>query len=96
VPGQTRRALAVIRLTRVSVTRLELEAGVCGVAMPVFGPGGEVVAAMELTASDLGNNLQPLLGALAIATRSLSRELIDAASHPLPERQGPAQAVVFN
>ena len=33
-----RRALAVTRLTRVAVTRVELEAGACGVAVPVFGP----------------------------------------------------------
>ena len=43
-PDRFRRALAVTRLTRVAVTRWELEAGVCGVAMPVFGPGGDVVA----------------------------------------------------
>ena len=47
-PDRFRRALAVTRLTRVAVTRCELEAGVCGVAMPVFGPGGDVVAAIEL------------------------------------------------
>ena len=29
-------------------------AGSCGVAMPVFGPGGEVVAAIEVTVRDLG------------------------------------------
>ena len=52
-PDRFRRALAVTRLTRVAVTRWELEAGVCGVAMPVFGPGGEVVAAIELAVHDL-------------------------------------------
>ena len=80
-PDRLRRALAVTRLTRVAVTRWELEAGMCGVAMPVFGPGGDVVAAIELAVSDLGNNLQPILGALTIATRSLSRELTGAAQH---------------
>ncbi len=80
-PDRLRRALAVTRLTRVAVTRWELEAGMCGVAMPVFGPGGEVVAAIELAVRDLGNNLQPILGALTIATRSLSRELTGAAQH---------------
>ena len=52
-PDRFRRALAVTRLSRVAVTRWELEAGVCGVAMPVFGPGGEVVAAIELAVGDL-------------------------------------------
>ncbi|HEY4991964.1 MAG TPA: IclR family transcriptional regulator C-terminal domain-containing protein, partial [Nakamurella sp.] len=70
-----RRALAVTRLTRVAVTRWELELGVCGVAMPVFGPGGDVAAAIELAVHDLGHDLQPVMAALAIASRSLSREL---------------------
>jgi len=74
-PDRFRRALAVTRLTRVAVTRWELEAGVCGVAMPVFGPGGDVVAAIELAVTDLGHELQPIMAALAIASRSLSREL---------------------
>jgi DNA-binding IclR family transcriptional regulator len=78
-PDRFRRALAVTRLTRVAVTRWELEAGVCGVAMPVFGPGGDVLAAIELTVRDLGAELQPVMAALSIATRSLSRELAGAA-----------------
>ena len=75
-PDRFRRALAVTRLTRVAVTRWELEAGACGVAMPVFGAGGEVLAAIELTVRDLGTELQPVTTALQIASRSLSRELI--------------------
>ena len=83
-PERFRRALAVTRLTRVAVTRWELEPGVCGVAMPVFGPGGQVVAAIELAVGDL-NQLQPVMAALAIASRSLSRELAGDARHaPAP------------
>jgi DNA-binding IclR family transcriptional regulator len=74
-PDRFRRALAVTRLTRVAVTRRELEPTSCGVAMPVFGPGGNVVAAVELTVRDLAGDLQPVLAPLSIATRSLSREL---------------------
>ena len=74
-PDRFRRALAVVRLTRVAVTRFELEATTCGVAVPVFGPGGELVAAIELTVPDLGRELQPVMAALSIAARSLSREL---------------------
>ena len=47
----------------------------CGVAMPVFGPGGDVVAAIEVAVADLGHELPPIMAALAIASRSLSREL---------------------
>ena len=61
-PDRFRRALAVTRLTRVAVTRLRAGAERCGVAMPVFGPGGEVVAAIELTVRDLGHDLQPVHG----------------------------------
>jgi len=74
-PESFRRALAVTRLTRVAVTRRELEPNLCGVAMPVFGPGGDVVAAIELAVGDLGPELSSVLPALAIASRSLSREL---------------------
>ncbi|HET9647941.1 MAG TPA: IclR family transcriptional regulator [Microlunatus sp.] len=74
-PDRFRRALAVTRLTRVAITRGELETDVCAVAMPVFGPGGEVVAAIELAVSDLGSELEWMLPALALASRSLSREL---------------------
>ena len=70
-----RRALTVTRLTRVAVTRWEFEHGVSGVAMPVFGPGGDVVAAIELAAADLGRELPSMTAALAVASRSLSREL---------------------
>ncbi len=91
-PDRFRRALAVTRLTRVAVTRWELEVGTCGIAMPVFGHGGEVVAAIELTVRDLGKELQPVMAALSIATRSLSRELagdsdrLDLAAVPAPRR----------
>ncbi|WP_369135178.1 IclR family transcriptional regulator [Modestobacter sp. I12A-02662] len=78
-PDRLRRALAVVRLTRVAVTSFEFEAGACGVAVPVFGAGGELVAALELTVPDLGRELQAGMAALTIAARSLSRELAGGA-----------------
>ena len=74
-PDRFRRALAVTRLTRVAVTRWEFEPGVSGVAMPVFGPGGDIVAALELSVADLGRELPAVTAALAVAARSLSREV---------------------
>jgi DNA-binding IclR family transcriptional regulator len=74
-PDRFRRALAVTRLSRVAVTRWELEAGVSGVAMPVFGPGGDVVGAIELAVTDLGRELQSVMAALSVASRRLPREL---------------------
>jgi DNA-binding IclR family transcriptional regulator len=90
-PDRFRRALAVTRLTRVAVTRGELEPDLCGVAMPVFGPGGDVVAAIELTVTDLHAAMQSVIGTLAIASRSLSRELAGDPQPPDPG-QVPRQA----
>ena len=55
-PDRFRRALAVTRLTRVAVIRWELEAGAAASPMPVFGPGGEVAAAIEVTVRDLAHD----------------------------------------
>jgi DNA-binding IclR family transcriptional regulator len=94
-PDRFRRALAVTRLTRVAVTRFELEPAVCGVAMPVFGPGGDVVAAIEVAVTDLGHELPPIMAALAIASRSLSRELAGEArlAPAPPTAPGPPEVV---
>jgi DNA-binding IclR family transcriptional regulator len=81
-PALLRRALALTRATRVAVTRCELEVSTCTVAVPVLGPGGGVLAAIELTVPDLGRELRAVLGVLAIAARSLSRELTGALPAP--------------
>jgi DNA-binding IclR family transcriptional regulator len=77
-PDRLRRALAITRVTHLAVTRFELEATTCAVAVPVFGTGGDVVAAIELTVPDLGRDLHPVVAPLLIAARSLSRELAGA------------------
>jgi len=74
-PDRFRRALAVTRLTRIAVSRWELDLGVSTVAAPVFGAGGHVVAALELRVRDLRCDLQVVQPALMVAARSLSREL---------------------
>jgi DNA-binding IclR family transcriptional regulator len=75
-PDRLRRALAVTRLTRIAVSRWELELGVSAVAMPVFGAGGNVAAALEMRVRDLrSSDFQGIKAALTVATRSLSREL---------------------
>jgi DNA-binding IclR family transcriptional regulator len=80
------RALAVTRLTRVAVTRGELEVRACVVAVPVFGPGGELVASIELTVRDLSKELQAVRAVLVIASHSLSRELSGDARPSGPAR----------
>ena len=78
-PDRFRRELAIIRLTRVAVTRRELETTTFGVAVPIFGAGGEVVAAIELATADLHHELRLMMATLSIASRSLSRELASEA-----------------
>lgn len=77
-PDRLRRALAVTRLTRVAVCRWEHQVGVCTVAVPVFGTGGAVLAALELEVLDLRTGLDRARGALMVAAGSLSRVLATA------------------
>jgi DNA-binding IclR family transcriptional regulator len=77
-PDRLRRALAVTRLTRLAVSRWELDLGSSWVAAPVFGSGGHVAAALELKVRDLRSDLQIMQPALMVAARSLSRELATA------------------
>ena len=74
-PDRLRRALAVTRLTRIAVSRWELELGVSAVAAPVFGAGGQVIGALELRVRDLRSDLPAMQPALTVAARSLSREV---------------------
>jgi len=74
-PEELRRSLAVTRLTRVAVSRGEFEPGVSAVAVPVFGAGGIVVAALELTVTDLRADRHWAQSVLTVAARGLSREL---------------------
>jgi DNA-binding IclR family transcriptional regulator len=70
-----RRSLAVVRRRRTAINPGGGQNGHCCFAKPVFGPGGHVVAALGMTVADLDAALRPLIGVLAIAARSLSREL---------------------
>jgi DNA-binding IclR family transcriptional regulator len=79
-PERLRQSLASIRLTRVAISRWELEPSVSGVAVPVFGAGGVAVAALELTVPNLRADLNMASSVLTVAARGLSRELA-ASSH---------------
>ena len=74
-PEQLRHCLATIRLTRVAIERWEHQQGVLAVAVPVFGPGGLAVAALELTVRNLRTELDMASSVLTVAARGLSREL---------------------
>jgi hypothetical protein len=74
-PDRFRRALAMARLSRLAVARWELEADRSALAVPVFGPGGRVAAAIEVRVDDPAAELSTVRPALVIAGRSLTREL---------------------
>jgi hypothetical protein len=63
------------RLTRLAVARWELEPDRSALAVPVFGPGGRVAAAIEVRVDDPAAELPTVRPALVIAGRSLTREL---------------------
>jgi DNA-binding IclR family transcriptional regulator len=77
-PDRFRRALAMARLSRLAVARWELEPDRSALAVPVFGPGGRVAAAIEVRVDDPAAELPVVRPALVIAGRSLSRELAAA------------------
>lgn len=73
-----RRSLGLTRLSRSAVTRSG--SAVDAVAMPVFGAGGALLAAMELDVTSVAEGLIGARAALAVATGSLSRQLATAPS----------------
>jgi DNA-binding IclR family transcriptional regulator len=92
-PDRLRQALQTVRLTGTAVARGELFPGDWAVAVPVFGCGGAVVAALELSLHDLQADMDLCTAALAVAARGLSRELAvdadQAARRPLRLLRGP-------
>jgi len=78
-PDRLRRLLATTRLTRVAVHR-DGDDGRCSVAVPVFGTGGALIAALEASAPDRASGFEQVRGALLVAAGSLSRQLATTAA----------------
>ena len=55
--------------------------GECAVAVPVFGCGGEVVAALELELHEVRADLETCKAVLVVAARGLSREVAVDSAH---------------
>lgn len=81
-PARLRWALRRIRLAGVAFCDRELDEQWSGVAAPVFGPGGKVVAAIELRVPDLVRGACTVQAPLTVATACLSRELAVARYRP--------------
>ena len=73
--ARLRHALKVTRLRRMAVVSGELLPGHCAVAVPVFGPVGEVAASLEVRLHDISSDLHGTVPALTVAARGLSRDL---------------------
>jgi DNA-binding IclR family transcriptional regulator len=84
-----RHALATIRITRVAVCRSTdgsgTGSGAGSIAVPVFGIGGVLLAALEADVPDLHAGSGRARAALIVAAGSLSREFANAAR----SQQGP-------
>lgn len=74
-PDHVRRALRSVRLSYLACSDSELRCGLRAIAIPVFGPGGTVVAALELQVPDLDGAVKVLRPVLMVAAHTLSREL---------------------
>jgi DNA-binding IclR family transcriptional regulator len=83
-PERLRRLLATTRLTRVAVHRDGLD-GRCQIAVPVFGTGGALIAALEGTAPERAGGFEQVRGALVVAAGSLSRQLATTSPADEPE-----------
>jgi DNA-binding IclR family transcriptional regulator len=80
------KSMASIRLSKLGLSRSEWILGVSALAVPVFGAGGRVVAALELAARDLRADLRALHPVLTVAARGHSRDVIGASGIDLTGR----------
>ncbi len=74
-PGHFRYAIKLARRQRYAVADNELRLNYSAVAVPVFGPGGNLTAAIEMQVQDLARDVSSALPTLKMAAHSLSREL---------------------
>jgi DNA-binding IclR family transcriptional regulator len=86
---QLHAALAATRRKGMAISRWEQRVGECAIAVPVFGPHGGVVAALELAGDNLADGLHGTRPLLVVAARGLSRQLA-CTPGALPAGSGPA------
>jgi DNA-binding IclR family transcriptional regulator len=91
-----RRELKITRLRGMAVARGELLPDHSAVAVPVFGKGGEVLAALEVRLREVATEVPCVLPALTVAARALSRELGQDAPPAEPAQQEQARAVMWS
>ncbi|MEV8566266.1 IclR family transcriptional regulator [Streptomyces sp. NPDC051322] len=74
-PARLRRILAEVRRTGCAVSERQVTEDAVSVAAPVFGPRGDVVAAISVVVPAAGARTHALAPAVRVAGRSISRAL---------------------
>jgi DNA-binding IclR family transcriptional regulator len=69
-----------VRADGYATTGEEMSLGACSVAVPVRGPGGEVVAALGIVVPELRRDKARLVSALQVAAQGITRTLTDSTS----------------
>src|SRR4051794_24783087 len=74
------RSFEGTRRSLLAVVRSELRVGECAVSAPVFAPGGQAVAALELPVAEQPGDFETCRVAVIVAAASLTRELASVSS----------------
>ncbi len=90
VPGQLRRALADVRRTGLAYAREEFVLGSLSVGAPIYGPDGEVVAALAVVLRPGRGDLRRFGPAVRTAANATSRTLAERAPSGAPAVRIPA------
>jgi DNA-binding IclR family transcriptional regulator len=77
-PARLQAQLERVRVDGYATTGDEMSLGASSVAVPVRGPGDEVVAALGIVVPDLRRERSRLVSALQVAARGISRTLASA------------------
>ena len=73
--GRMLRELAAVRRHGYARTMEEMGYGTCSLAVPVLGPGEEVVASLALVTSTVRRDLVKFVPALRVAAASITRRM---------------------
>lgn len=94
-PDRFRWVLKLARAHRMAIDDRELLPDYAAVAAPVFGVGGNVVAALEIQVDDISNVSHSRRSALIVAAGSLSRELERPCCECSERNRGPSVTTGF-
>jgi DNA-binding IclR family transcriptional regulator len=76
-PARLREQLARVRRDGFAQTNEEMTLGACSVAVPITGPGGEVVAALGIVVASLKRDRPRLVAGLRVAAQGINRSVAE-------------------